>query len=106
MPSPAAQPSSRLRVRGSKVCSCHISSWLIALLGMKLHPAIHGNASPQAFAFSLSQRNIGFPFPKCELRFRVTKKKGRGQGPALCRLETSLFLFHLLRRGDRGGMGL
>jgi len=41
-PSDWAQPSSRSMVSGSKVSACHISSSLMAVLGMKLQPTSQG----------------------------------------------------------------
>jgi hypothetical protein len=45
MPSPAAQPSSRSMRSVSEVSACHISSWLMALAGMKLAPRMRGCAA-------------------------------------------------------------
>src|SRR5262249_41967417 len=56
MPMLWAKPSSRSIVAGSNVSACHISSWLIAVLGMKLQPTIHGCCSYQRLAFSADQR--------------------------------------------------
>src|ERR1700754_4574328 len=54
-PIPAAQPSSRSMVVGSNVAACHISNWLIAVLGKKLAPVIHLLSAYQAAAFSWDQ---------------------------------------------------
>src|SRR6185437_2334182 len=42
-------------VLGSKVGACHISSWLIAVLGMKSQPRSQPLAAYQVFAFCLDQ---------------------------------------------------
>jgi len=57
-PMSEAQPSSRSMVAGSKLCACHISSWLIAVEGMKLQPTSHGCLSYQAPIFSCDQRPV------------------------------------------------
>ena len=54
-PMPSAQPSSRSMVVGSKVAACHISSWLMAVLGAKLAPLIQGCARYQAWALAAGQ---------------------------------------------------
>ena len=54
---PDAQPSSRSIVSGSNVSACHISNWLIAVLGEKLHPTSHGCRVCQSFACSGVQRS-------------------------------------------------
>src|SRR6516162_2466084 len=56
MPRSAAQPSSRSMVFGSNVSACHISSWLIAVLGMKLQPTSHGCFLYHALACSALHR--------------------------------------------------
>jgi hypothetical protein len=43
-------------VEGSNVSACHISNWLIALLGMKLHPTSQGWRAYHSLAFSGDQR--------------------------------------------------
>src|SRR5215467_11237736 len=43
-------------VAGSKVSCCHISSWLIAVLGMKLQPTTHGCPSYHRVALSTDHR--------------------------------------------------
>ena len=54
-PSDSAHPSSRSMVRGSNVAACHISSWLIAVLGMKLLPTSQPVESAHARARSFVQ---------------------------------------------------
>src|SRR5262249_62203917 len=54
-PSCSAQLSSRSMVLGSKVSACHISSWLMAVLGVKLPPASQGCLAYQAVGFSVGQ---------------------------------------------------
>src|SRR5690606_39152652 len=48
-----AHPNSRSIVSRSKVSSCHISIWLTAVDGTKLHPTIQGCSSYHSLAFSL-----------------------------------------------------
>src|ERR1017187_6083872 len=55
-PSDCAQPSSRSIVAGSNVSACHISSWLIAELGVKLQPTSQLFSAYQTLAFSAGQR--------------------------------------------------
>ena len=43
-------------VAGSKVSACHISSWLMAVLGMKLHPTGQRCAWYHSFALAADQR--------------------------------------------------
>ena len=56
IPALSAKPSSRSIVGASKVSACHISSWLMAVLGMKLQPTSQGCRSDHARARSLVQR--------------------------------------------------
>src|SRR5207248_10059463 len=56
IPIDSAQPSSRSVVAGSNVSACHISSSLIAVLGMKLLPTSHDCEEYHWFAFSAGQR--------------------------------------------------
>src|SRR5688572_10570496 len=49
-PSPLAQPSSRSIVGRSKVSACHISSWLMAVEGLKFAPASQGFFAYHSFA--------------------------------------------------------
>src|SRR5690242_5454871 len=51
----SAQPNSRSMVVGSNVSACHISSWLIAVLGTKLAPVIHLCWLYHCVAFSAGQ---------------------------------------------------
>src|SRR3982751_3473020 len=51
-PRSCAQPSSRSIVLGSNVSACHISSWLMAVLGPKLDPTSQGCLAYQALACS------------------------------------------------------
>jgi hypothetical protein len=48
-----AQPSSRLMVAVSKVSACHISNWLMAVLGRKLQPTSHPCWAYHVLAFSI-----------------------------------------------------
>ncbi len=50
MPRPSAQVSSRSMVGRSKVSACHISSSLMAVLGMKLLPTSQGCFAYQSLA--------------------------------------------------------
>ena len=54
-PRPSAHPSSRSIVGRSKVPACHISSWLIAVLGAKLQPTSQGCAWAQVAALEAGQ---------------------------------------------------
>lgn len=45
-------------VSGSKVSAYHISSWLIAVEGIKLQPTLHPIVSYHLFAFSSDQRGV------------------------------------------------
>src|ERR1035438_10507046 len=63
-PSPSAQPNSRSIVTGSNESACHISSWLIAVLGMKLQPTSQRWFCCQALAFSSDQRDCALAFPQ------------------------------------------
>jgi hypothetical protein len=56
MPMLSANPSSRSMVAGSNVSACHISSWLMAVLGMKLHPTGQGCPRYQSLALAADQR--------------------------------------------------
>src|SRR6185312_9299847 len=51
-PMDSAYPSSRSMVAGSNVCSCHISSWLTAVLGIKSEPRSQPFEAYQALARS------------------------------------------------------
>src|SRR5881296_3491834 len=62
----SAQPSSRSMRCGSNVSACHISSWLIAVAGMKLLPTRNGCVLYQSFAFCVVQRAV------CAQRFGTT----------------------------------
>jgi hypothetical protein len=55
-PRPFAHPSSRSIVASSNVSACHISSWLIAVLGMKFEPLSQPFSFCQAAARSGVQR--------------------------------------------------
>src|SRR3954468_2278912 len=54
-PRPSAQPSSRSIVGRSNVLACHISSWLIAVLGAKLQPTSQGCSLAHAWALATGQ---------------------------------------------------
>ena len=51
MPIPWAKPSSLSMVRVSNVSACHISSWLMAVEGVKLAPTSQGWWAYQVLAF-------------------------------------------------------
>src|SRR5687768_6037968 len=54
-PMDSAQPNSRLMVVVSKVSACHISNWLIAVLGIKLAPRSQPTLAYHCLASSLDQ---------------------------------------------------
>src|SRR5664279_3246041 len=60
-PSDCAQPSSRSIVFGSQVSACQNSSWLMAVLGVKLQPTSQGCLAYQALAWSGVQWARGAP---------------------------------------------
>src|ERR1019366_3152456 len=63
-PSPSAQLSSRSIVTGSNESACHISNWLMAVLGLKLQPTIQTWLLYQALAFSSDQRVCALAKPQ------------------------------------------
>src|ERR1035441_10461902 len=63
-PTPSAQPSSRSIVGGSNKPACHISNWLMAVLGLKLQPTIQTWLLYQALAFSSDQRDCALAKPQ------------------------------------------
>ncbi len=62
----SAHPSSRSIVGKSNVLACHISSWLMAVLGEKLQPTSQGCSRAQASAFGAGQGPISSATPALE----------------------------------------
>ena len=54
---PWAHPSSRLMVVVSKLAACQVSSWLMAVLGLKLDPRSQPLSLLHFWAFSVVQRS-------------------------------------------------
>src|SRR5437763_8866677 len=75
-PRPSAQPSSRSIVARSKVLACHISSWLIAVLGAKLQPTSQGCSPAHAWALATGQGpgSVGGAATRVGVKTRVSAK--------------------------------
>ena len=72
IPKDSAQPNSRSIVETSKVSACHISNWLMAVLGMKLLPTSHGCLEYQWLA---RLANHGWPGAAARAASRETVKQ-------------------------------